>query len=127
MLLLVSYSHPYLLRWTPVSVPCIVTAVLCSILPRLCIFVSLECRETSLPNISPQVFREARRVAPSVVFIPRISSWWGVTTEALQATFLAALLSLPSSTPLLVLATAEEKWAELPRPLRDVFRGVRFG
>ena len=72
-----------------------------------------------------QVFREARRVAPSVVFIPRISSWWDVTTEAFQAMFLSTLHSLPSSTAILMLATSECPWGELPAALREVFEGVR--
>ena len=72
-----------------------------------------------------QVFREARRVAPSVVFIPRISSWWDVTTETFQAMFLSTLHSLPSSTAILMLATSECPWGELPAALREVFEGVR--
>ena len=72
-----------------------------------------------------QVFREARRVAPSVVFIPRISSWWDVTTETFQAMFLSTLHSLPSSTPILMLATSECPWGQLPAALREVFEGVR--
>ena len=72
-----------------------------------------------------QVFREARRIAPSVIFIPCISSWWDVTTETFQAMFLSTLLSLPSSTPLFVLATSECPWSELPSALREVFKGVR--
>ena len=76
-------------------------------------------------QLSLQVFREARRVAPSVVFIPRISSWWDVTTETFQAMFLSTLHSLPSSTPILMLATSECHWGELPAALREVFEGVR--
>jgi len=84
----------------------------------------LFASSTKTPEEScTQVFREARRIAPAVIFIPRISSWWDVTTETFQAMFLSTLLSLPSSTPLLVLATSECPWSELPSALREVFKG----
>ena len=68
-----------------------------------------------------QVFREARRNAPSVLYLPLVASWWGVAADTVRATFLSCLLSLPPSSPVLLLATAECPWTELHHTLRDVF------
>lgn len=65
--------------------------------------------------------RELRRTTPSILYLPRLDSWWDVTSETLQMTLLSLLSSLPPSTPLLVLATAECLWEELPPRLREVF------
>ena len=71
------------------------------------------------------MFREAKRLAPSVVYVPQISSWWDIVPATFHATFLSILHSLPPSTPLLVLATAECSWSNLPQLLKDLFREVR--
>lgn len=71
-----------------------------------------------------QILRELRRVTPSILFLPRLDSWWHVTTDTFQATLLSALSSLLPSTPLLILATAECLWEELPAKLREVFGDV---
>ena len=67
-------------------------------------------------------------MTPSILFLPRLDSWWDVTPETFQMTFLSCLSSLPPSTPLLVLATAECPWQQLPERLRSVFMdtGSRF-
>lgn len=44
-----------------------------------------------------------------------------MTSATVQVTLLASLSSLPPSTPLFILGTAECKWEELPGDLRDVF------
>lgn len=54
-----------------------------------------------------QLFREARQATPSIVYIPRIMSWWEVAMETLRGTFTSVLNSLPPDLPLLVLATTE--------------------
>ena len=54
-----------------------------------------------------QMFREARQATPSIVYIPRIMSWWEVAMETLRGTFTSVLNSLPPDLPLLVLATTE--------------------
>ncbi len=68
-----------------------------------------------------QTFRELARVTPSILFLPRLDSWWEVTSETFQMTLLSSLTSLLPSTPLLVLATAECLWEELPPKLKEVF------
>ena len=54
-----------------------------------------------------QVFREAKRTAPSIVFLPHVSRWWDVATEACRATFLSLIEDVESSAPILLVATSE--------------------
>ena len=60
-------------------------------------------------------------MSSSVLYLPRLNSWWSVTTETFQATFTSCLLSLPPSTSLIVIATAECPWNDLPSSLKRLF------
>ena len=61
-----------------------------------------------------QLFREARRTSPSIIYMPHISHWWESTNETTRATFLTLLEDLPSSSPVLILATSEFPLHEVP-------------
>ena len=54
-----------------------------------------------------QVFREARRVVPSVVYMPRMTSWWNVVGDSVQATCVSLIEALPVDLPVLILATVD--------------------
>ncbi|KAG7261559.1 hypothetical protein CRUP_026397 [Coryphaenoides rupestris] len=60
-----------------------------------------------------QVFREARRSVPSVVFMPHIGEWWEAVSETVRSTFLTLLQDVPSFCPILILATVETPYAQL--------------
>lgn len=60
-----------------------------------------------------QVFREARRSVPSVVFMPHISEWWEIVSDTVKSTFLTLLHDVPSFSPVLILATAETHYSQL--------------
>ena len=63
-------------------------------------------------------------MAPSIIYIPRINNWWDVTSETFHATLLSLILSLPPTTPLFLLTTAECHYHNLPAILQEVFREV---
>lgn len=67
------------------------------------------------------MFREARRCVPSIIYMPHISDWWEAVSETIKSTFLTLLQDVPSFTPLLILATAETVYQQLPEEVR-----VRF-
>lgn len=52
-----------------------------------------------------QLFREAKRTAPSVLYVPHIQLWWDTVGSALKATFLSLLQDIPPFSPILLLAT----------------------
>lgn len=60
---------------------------------------------TSLPCL-PQVFCEAKRTSPSILYIPHIQQWWDTVGLALKATFLSLLQDIPSFSPIMLLATS---------------------
>ncbi|XP_075940948.1 ATPase family AAA domain-containing protein 2B isoform X1 [Anarhichas minor] len=69
-----------------------------------------------------QVFREARRSVPSVVFMPHISEWWDTVSDTVKSTFLTLLQDVPSFSPILILATAETHYSQLSEELRSLFQ-----
>ncbi|KAK7151151.1 hypothetical protein R3I93_012170 [Phoxinus phoxinus] len=68
-----------------------------------------------------QVFREARRCVPSIIYMPHISDWWEAISETVKSSFLTLLQDVPSFTPLLILATAEAVYQQLPDELKCIF------
>ncbi|XP_071378344.1 ATPase family AAA domain-containing protein 2B [Centroberyx affinis] len=69
-----------------------------------------------------QVFREARRSMPSVVFMPHISEWWEAVSDTVKSTFLTLLQDVPSFSPVLILATAETHYTQLSDEVRSMFQ-----
>ncbi|KAG5846369.1 hypothetical protein ANANG_G00114190 [Anguilla anguilla] len=80
-----------------------------------------SCAQTPEESCA-QVFREARRTVPSVVYLPHISEWWEAVSDTLKSTFLTLLQDLPSFTPILILATSETPYLQLPEEVRGLFR-----
>uniref|UniRef100_A0A8C6KQG6 ATPase family AAA domain-containing protein 2 n=1 Tax=Nothobranchius furzeri TaxID=105023 RepID=A0A8C6KQG6_NOTFU len=69
-----------------------------------------------------QVFREARRSVPSVVYMPHVSEWWDTVSETVKSTFLTLLHDVPSFSPILILATAETQYLKLSDEVRSIFQ-----
>ncbi|XP_068609692.1 ATPase family AAA domain-containing protein 2B [Brachionichthys hirsutus] len=69
-----------------------------------------------------QVFREARRSMPSVVFMPHVSEWWETVSDTVKSTFVTLLQDVPSFSPVLILATAETHYSQLPDEVRAMFQ-----
>ncbi|KAF5908528.1 ATPase family AAA domain-containing protein 2B [Clarias magur] len=68
-----------------------------------------------------QVFREAQRSVPSIIYMPHISDWWEAISDTVKSTFLTLLQDVPSFTPLLILATAEISYQQLPEEVKCMF------
>uniref|UniRef100_A0A673BCZ6 ATPase family AAA domain containing 2B n=1 Tax=Sphaeramia orbicularis TaxID=375764 RepID=A0A673BCZ6_9TELE len=69
-----------------------------------------------------QVFREACRSVPSVVFMPHISEWWETVSDTVKSTFLTLLQDVPSFSPVLILATAETHYSQLSDEVKTMFQ-----
>ncbi|XP_067837682.1 ATPase family AAA domain-containing protein 2-like isoform X2 [Heptranchias perlo] len=76
---------------------------------------------TSPEETCAQLFREARRTAPSVLYIPHIDQWWESVGDTLRATFITLLQDIPSFTPILLLATCDILHSELPEEVKEMF------
>uniref|UniRef100_H2YAJ4 Bromo domain-containing protein n=1 Tax=Ciona savignyi TaxID=51511 RepID=H2YAJ4_CIOSA len=68
-----------------------------------------------------QVFREAIRTAPCIIYLPDITTWWNCASDTLRYTFQSHLQSVPTSSPVLVIATSNEPHMLLPHPLSTIF------
>ncbi|XP_046342752.1 ATPase family AAA domain-containing protein 2-like isoform X3 [Haliotis rufescens] len=68
-----------------------------------------------------QVFREARRCSPSIVYMPYVDQWWEVLSETLRATFLTMIQDLDPTTPILILATSEVPYPQIDCLLQLLF------
>lgn len=60
------------------------------------------------------MIREAKRTAPSIVYVPHIHLWWEVVGPTVKATFTTLLQNIPSFAPVLLLATSDKSHSALP-------------
>ncbi|XP_010603189.1 ATPase family AAA domain-containing protein 2B isoform X3 [Fukomys damarensis] len=72
-----------------------------------------------------QIFREARRTVPSIVYMPHIGDWWEAVSETVRATFLTLLQDIPSFSPIFLLSTSETMYSELPEEVSDYLEVIK--
>lgn len=61
----------------------------------------------------PQVFCEAQRTSPSVLYLPEVQQWWETAGPSLKLCFSSLLLTIPSFCPVLLLATCSVPYSKL--------------
>uniref|UniRef100_A0A8B9L7Z9 ATPase family AAA domain-containing protein 2 n=1 Tax=Astyanax mexicanus TaxID=7994 RepID=A0A8B9L7Z9_ASTMX len=76
---------------------------------------------TSPEEACAQLFCEAKRTAPSILYIPHMQRWWDTVSSALRATFLSLLQDIPSFSPILLLATCSLSYDDLCPEVQDLF------
>ncbi|XP_027027133.1 ATPase family AAA domain-containing protein 2 isoform X2 [Tachysurus fulvidraco] len=81
---------------------------------------------TSPEEACAQLFCEAKRTAPSILYIPHMQRWWDTVSSALRATFLSLLQDIPSFSPILLLATCNLPYHSLYTEVQDLFR-IEYG
>ncbi|XP_068611101.1 ATPase family AAA domain-containing protein 2-like [Brachionichthys hirsutus] len=69
-----------------------------------------------------QIFVEAKRTSPSILYIPYIGQWWETVGPALRATFLSLLGSIPAFAPIFLLATCSLRYDQLSVEVQELFR-----
>ena len=94
-------------------------------------FTSLTLRkiDTSFQTVEAgivQLFVEAKRHQPAVVYIPSLLGWCAAVSETARTTVKAMLDSLPPNDPILLLAVVDGPLTSLPRDVRSWF-GPRKG
>ncbi|XP_035537528.1 ATPase family AAA domain-containing protein 2-like [Morone saxatilis] len=77
---------------------------------------------TSPEEACAQVFCEAKRTSPSILFIPHIQQWWETAGLSLRASFFSLLGSIPSFSPILLLATCSIPHQRLDPEIQSLFR-----
>jgi hypothetical protein len=72
-----------------------------------------------------QLFVEAKRHQPSVVYIPSLVGWCAAVSETSRSTVRAMLETLAPTDPILLLAVVDGSFASLPRDVRAWFGPAR--
>lgn len=72
-----------------------------------------------------QVFNEAARNVPSIIYIRSIDQWWPLVPETVKAVFLCRIAALDPSLPILILATSDATYQDLPNQLKSLFSELR--
>ncbi|XP_068988018.1 ATPase family AAA domain-containing protein 2-like isoform X3 [Bombus flavifrons] len=72
-----------------------------------------------------QVFNEAARNVPSIIYIRSIDQWWPLVPETVKAVFLCRIAALDPSLPILILATSDRTYQDLPTQLQSLFSELR--
>ena len=60
-----------------------------------------------------QVLLEARRAAPSILYLPHVGLWWSTAPPSLRTTLQMVLADLPPELPIALLGSCEEPCNEL--------------
>ena len=68
-----------------------------------------------------QLFVEAKRHQPSVIFIPSLIQWASAISDTARSTLRALLDGVPASDPILILALVDGELRDLPRDIRQWF------
>lgn len=76
---------------------------------------------TSPEETCAQLIREAKRTAPSILYIPHVHLWWETVGFTLKATFTTLLQDIPSFAPVLLLATSDLHHSALPEEVQELF------
>lgn len=72
-----------------------------------------------------QIFTEAKRHKPSIIYIPALVGWAAAVPESVKATIRSLLDSLDPSDPILLLAIAEEEFRDVPQDVKSWFGFLR--
>ncbi|EMD41130.1 hypothetical protein CERSUDRAFT_111699 [Gelatoporia subvermispora B] len=72
-----------------------------------------------------QLFVEAKRHQPSIIYIPSLVGWCAAMSETSRTTVRAMLDSLSPTDPILLLAVVDGKFTDLPRDVRAWFGATR--
>ncbi|XP_044006263.1 ATPase family AAA domain-containing protein 2-like isoform X2 [Aphidius gifuensis] len=72
-----------------------------------------------------QVFNEASRNVPSIIYIRSIDQWWPLVPETVKAVFMCRIAALDPCLPILVLATSDVAYNELAPKVKNLFNELR--
>lgn len=68
-----------------------------------------------------RIIHECKQNSPSILYWPHIDLWWNTANESLQNTILMLINDLPTNSAILLFATADCVYAELPLELQSLF------
>lgn len=75
----------------------------------------------SLDEACVQTCREALRLTPSIIYLPRVDSWWDMVGPVVQTTIRLLIEGIKPSAEVFVLASSDCEYDHLPERLRQLF------
>lgn len=72
-----------------------------------------------------QVFNEAARNVPSIIYIRSIDQWWPLVPETVRAVFMCRIAAFDPRLPILVLATSDVAYQDLAPKVKNLFNELR--
>lgn len=72
-----------------------------------------------------QVFHEAKRNVPSIIYIPNIDKWWELVNDTVRVILISQLSQLDTNIPILFMTTADTNFASLPEEIQSIFSHYR--
>ncbi|XP_044745978.1 ATPase family AAA domain-containing protein 2 isoform X2 [Coccinella septempunctata] len=76
-------------------------------------------------EVTIQIFTEAKRNLPSLIYLPSINKFWDLVSDATKAILLDEISQLGPNLPILFLCTAETSFDELPDNVKRLFSTYR--
>ncbi|KAJ3124888.1 ATPase AAA domain-containing protein 2B [Physocladia obscura] len=70
-----------------------------------------------------QLFHEIKRHRPAALYIPDINVWWNALPETARTIFRALLERGDAMNPVMVLATSEVEFADVPEEVQEIIQG----
>lgn len=80
---------------------------------------------TSPEETCAELMREAQRTAPSIIYVPQIPLWWETVGPTVKAVFTTLLQNIPTFAPVLLLATSDVNYGDLPEEIKALFNNDR--
>ncbi|KAI8579161.1 hypothetical protein K450DRAFT_243058 [Umbelopsis ramanniana AG] len=77
--------------------------------------------------ICVQLFTEVKRHRPSVIYVPNIHIWWHAVSDMVRNTFINLLNDIHPYDPILLLATSDVLYEDLPSEVQQLFRHCMLG
>ncbi|KAL3287427.1 hypothetical protein HHI36_001898 [Cryptolaemus montrouzieri] len=79
----------------------------------------------SSEEVTLQLFTEARRNVPSVIYLPCIDKFWNLVSETTKAILLDQLSQMDPHVPILIFVTSDTLYKELPERVKKLFSTYR--
>jgi hypothetical protein len=77
--------------------------------------------------ICVQLFTEVKRHRPSIIYVPNIHVWWHAVSDMVRNTFINLLNDIHPYDPILLLATSDVLYEDLPSEVQQLFRHCMLG
>ena len=84
-------------------------------------FIFCKYRTKNAEEALLRTFKEARRNAPCVLYLPHIDRWWNTAHESLQSCLSLLINDIPHDCSILLLSTSDTSFNNLDNEIKNIF------